>query len=91
MIINDFIKLVGKNGNYDEKESKKAIKTVIESIKEIIDNQDSVTFNGFGTFKNVERAPRNGKVPNTLIKYQTGPKRTAKFSPTDKYKKELNK
>lgn len=87
----EFVSLVEKKGNFESsKQAEIAIDAVIDSLKEAIANGENVSFSGFGTFKKVDRKGRSGKVPGTDKTYKSEDKKSATFSPSKKYKAQLN-
>lgn len=91
MKIEDFTSLVKEKGNFDKvKDAENAIETVIECIKTVVGNSDTISFSGFGNFKQVSRKGREGKIPGKNTPYKSEDKKTAKFEPSKKFKKSLN-
>lgn len=58
----------------------KAFEAFIESVQEALVSGDGVTLVGFGTFKAVKRAARNGRNPRTGKKIKIPAKMVVRFS-----------
>lgn len=61
----DLISAVAEKTGMTKKASAEAVSAVIGAISEAVANGESVQLVGFGTFKVVERAARNGHNPKT--------------------------
>jgi len=57
------------------------LKATIEALSSALKAGDSVTLTGFGTFKVVERAARNGRNPRTKEVITIPASKTARFTP----------
>jgi DNA-binding protein HU-beta len=85
--------LVGKIANGVEISRKKAsaaLDCVLASIKEAVCSGEVVTFIGFGSFKMVERAAREGRNPTTGMKLKIPAKKAVKFTAGKAFKESLN-
>ena len=66
MTENEYLELVKKAGSYmSDAEAKKALDTVIESLKESMINKENVELDGFGTFVSDEWYGRVAQIPGT--------------------------
>lgn len=68
-------KVVGK-----KKLAEEAIGCVLESITKALEKGESVTLVGFGTFKVIKRAARNGRNPQTGKVIKIKAKKVPKFT-----------
>lgn len=70
----DLIKKISEKAGLSQADSKKALEATLDSIKEALAADDSVSLIGFGTFSVVERParqcrnPRNGEIINIEAK-----------------------
>jgi len=61
----DLVRAVAEATEQSEALSTKAVNAVFESIQAALADGDEVTISGFGSFKVVERAARQGRNPQT--------------------------
>lgn len=72
------------------KESKAAVETVFEVIREQLLKGNDIDIFNFGKLENKTRAARKGRNPQTGEEIQIAEKRTVGFAPKPKFKDELN-
>ena len=78
----DLVKLVSEKTGITKEAAGQAQKTVIEAIASSLEKGDSVSLIGFGSFKVVERAAREGRNPSTGEKIQIPASKAVKFTPS---------
>ena len=78
----DLVKLVSEKTGITKEAAGQAQKTVIEAIASALEKGDSVSLIGFGSFKVVERAAREGRNPSTGEKIQIPASKAVKFTPS---------
>jgi len=78
----DLVKLVSEKTGITKEAAGQAQKTVIEAISSALEKGDSVSLIGFGSFKVVERAAREGRNPSTGEKIQIPASKAVKFTPS---------
>lgn len=61
----DLVRAVAEATSQSEAASTKAVNAVFSAIEEALAKGDEVTVSGFGSFKVVERAARQGRNPQT--------------------------
>jgi DNA-binding protein HU-beta len=61
----ELIELVGNKTSLSKSDAGEAVEAVLKGIQETLQNGDSVTLVGFGTFSVSERAARTGRNPRT--------------------------
>ena len=61
----ELIELVGSKTNLSKSDAGEAVEAVFKGIQQTLQNGDSVTLVGFGTFSVSERAARTGRNPRT--------------------------
>ena len=88
---NDFVKLVAENGNVAIKTAGDAINATFEEIASALEKGDSISFPGFGSFKVVNRAAREGRNPSTGEKIHIPASKAVKFTPGANLKERVNK
>ena len=88
---NDFVKLVAENGNVAIKTAGDAINATFEGIASALEKGDSISFPGFGSFKVVNRAAREGRNPSTGEKIHIPASKAVKFTPGANLKERVNK
>ena len=78
----DLAKLVSEKTGITKEAAGQAQKTVIEAIASALEKGDSVSLIGFGSFKVVDRAAREGRNPSTGEKIQIPASKAVKFTPS---------
>ena len=78
----DLVKLVSEKTGITKEAAGQAQKTVIEAISSALEKGDSVSLIGFGSFKVVDRAAREGRNPSTGEKIQIPASKAVKFTPS---------
>jgi DNA-binding protein HU-beta len=78
----DLVNLVSEKTGISKEAAGKAQKAVIEAISSTLEKGDSVSLIGFGSFKVVDRAAREGRNPSTGEKIQIPATKTVKFTPS---------
>jgi len=87
----ELIILVSENADITKKSAGDAISAVIEGIISALEKGDSISLVGFGSFKVVERAAREGRNPGTGEKIKIAASKTVKFIPSTRLKERVNK
>ena len=77
----DLVKLVSEKTGITSKAAEQAQKAVIEGISSALEKGGSISIVGFGSFKVVERAAREGRNPSTGEKMQIPASKAVKFTP----------
>ena len=81
----EFIKLLAKNMDTSATAADKALKTVFDTIREVIAQEDNLAFVGFGTFKTTISKAKKVKTPRGAI-VDVPEKRIVRFSPGSELK-----
>ena len=87
----ELITFVSENADITKKSAGGAINAVIEGITSALEKGDSISLIGFGSFKVVERAAREGRNPSTGEKMQIPASKAVKFTPGANLKERVNK
>ena len=85
----DLVKLVCEKTGITKKAAQQAQKVVIEGFISALEKGDSVSLVGFGSFKVVERAAREGRNPSTGEKMQIPASKAVKFTPSKSLKERV--
>ena len=85
----DLVKLVSEKTGITRKAAEQAQKAVIEGISSTLEKGDVVSLVGFGSFKVVERAAREGRNPSTGEKMQIPASKAVKFTPSKSLKERV--
>ena len=86
----DLIQSIRKELGYTENQSSEIIETVLELIKESLENGDDVLFSGFGKFCIKEKNARRGRNPATGDSMIIRPRTVVTFQCSGKLKDRLN-
>ena len=87
----ELVALVSENADITKKSAGDAINAAIEGITSALEKGDSISLIGFGSFKVVERAAREGRNPSTGEKIQIAASKGVKFTPGAGLKDRVNK
>lgn len=87
---NDFVRAVAKDADLTINDANIAVSAVLDNLKKLLINGDSLVFNRFCTFKVVERCGRKGRSPITGKEIWIKPYKTVKLSVSPIFKAELN-
>ncbi|EJF07649.1 bacterial nucleoid DNA-binding protein [Thiovulum sp. ES] len=75
----EFVKEVSKKSGISMKDAEKVINSSLETVTEILEKDQGITFMGFGTFETVVRASRVTTLPNSKQKVTIPAKKSVKF------------
>ena len=85
----DLVKLVSEKTGITKKAAEQSQKAVMEAISSALERGDSVSLTGFGSFKVVERAAREGRNPSTGERMQIPVSKGVKFTPSKSLKERV--
>ena len=85
----DLVKLVSEKTGITKKAAEQAQKVVIEGICSTLEKGGSISLVGFGSFKVVDRAAREGRNPSTGEKMQIPASKAVKFTPSKSLKERV--
>ncbi len=75
----DLVQAVARETNMTEAQAGAAVNAVIDAIQNSLANGDEVNISGFGAFRVVERAARDGRNPRSGEPMKIGPRKSAAF------------
>lgn len=84
-IIDHISKVIG-----DRHQARRAVDSMLAHISGALQNGESVTLNGFGTFKRVHRKARQGIHPRTGERIKVKARMAARFTPGSRLQKAVN-
>ncbi len=87
----ELVALVSEKGDISKKAAGEAVNAVFEGIASALEKGDSISLIGFGSFKVVKRAAREGRNPSTGEKIQIPASKGVKFTPGAPLKERVNK
>ena len=82
----ELITKVAKQTSYSKKDVSVILNTILNTIQKEVSTKNKVTFIGFGTFENKERAARKGHNPQTGEEIQIPAKRVPTFKAGKSFK-----
>jgi DNA-binding protein HU-beta len=85
----DLVREVANAANLSEAQATKAVNAVFDSIQSSLARNDEVQLSGFGSFKVVERAAREGRNPRTGESMQIAARRSPTFKPGTQLKRSV--
>ena len=86
----EFIGILADKAEVTKKDATAVVEAAVETISELLKNGDSLTFLGFGTFKIVDRAEREGRNPSTGDPITIPAAKVPTFRPSSKLKELVN-
>jgi len=75
----EFIMQVASKSGLSQKDTNQVVKAALETITEVLQGKDSISFVGFGSFSTVQRAARISKIPSTGESIEVPEKTAVKF------------
>ena len=75
----DLVRAVAQQANMSEAQATAAVNAVIGTIQQALASGDEVNISGFGAFRVVERASREGRNPRTGTTMTIGPRKSPAF------------
>ncbi len=87
----ELVKKVSEKTGKSQRDMNVAVDTIFETIKEVLENGDKITFIGFGTFEVVERAARETRNPKTGEKLMIDACKAPKFKASKALKETIKK
>jgi len=75
----DLIRAVARKTNQSEAQAGNAVNAVLEVIEDALAQGEEVNISGFGAFRVVERAAREGRNPRTGTSMTIGPRKSPAF------------
>ena len=90
MVKADIVESVSEKIGIPRRESVEIVETVLEIIKQNLENGEQVKISGFGNFSVREKRPRRGRNPQTGEEIEITARRVLTFKPSQVLKKALN-
>lgn len=87
----ELIQEVAIRSGMSQADVEKALKHITDTVRDSLNNEESVTLVGFGTFRVQERAARQGYNPSVGQRMQIPAKKIVKFKPGKALKIEQEK
>ena len=84
------VSYVYENVGVNKKEATDFVEAVFETMKETLENGDSIKISGFGKFEVREKGKRVGRNPRTGIEIEIPERRVLRFKISQVLKTELN-
>ena len=75
----DLVRAVAQEAKLTDAQANAAVNAVIEAIQSSLAKGDEVNISGFGAFRVVERAARDGRNPRSGEPMKIGPRKSAAF------------
>ena len=79
--------MAARNNGLDKTEAALVVDTIFDAIQKAVAQEGVASFVGFGSFKAVERAERNGRHPATAEEMHFEASVVPKFTPGASFKK----
>jgi len=87
----ELISKMSEKSNLTKKDAEVALKAMMESVIETLENKEKVQLIGFGTFETRERAERKGRNPRTKEEMIIPASVVPAFKPGKEFKERVNK
>lgn len=75
----DLVRAVARQTDTSEAQASAAVNAVIATIQDALARREEVNISGFGAFRVVERAAREGRNPRTGSQMTIGPRKSPAF------------
>jgi DNA-binding protein HU-beta len=85
----DLVREVANGANLSEAQATKAVNALLDAITSSLANNTEVQISGFGSFKVVERAGREGRNPRTGEAMTIAARRSPNFKPGTQLKRSV--
>ena len=86
----DIIDAVCEDNGFSKRESAKITETMLDIIKESLENGENVKLSGFGSFNIQHKRARRGRNPQTGEEITISARRVLSFNPSKILRDELN-
>lgn len=87
----ELIAKMAEKSNLTKKDAEAALKALVESVEEALENKEKVQLVGFGTFEVRERAERTGRNPRTKEEIKIPASAAPVFKAGKEFKERVNK
>lgn len=87
---NEFVTQLAQRAVLSKKQASETLDVFFELLKEAVDRDGKIRFDGVGTFERVVRAARTGRNPGTGAAVQIPARTVVRFTPSAAWKRELN-
>ena len=82
MTKDSFRELIQNNLNFSAKESKDLLETLLDEMKNTLEQGDQIKISGFGRWSVREKKSRTGRNPNTNESMEISARRVVSFTPS---------
>lgn len=86
----DLVEKVSREANLSRAQTKRAVDAFLDSVTEILQNNESLVITGFGTFSVSETKAREGRNPQTGEKITIPAGKKVKFTPGKNLKENIS-
>ena len=87
----ELVQSISDRSMLSKKDSEGVLNVVLNCIRAAVEKGESVRLAGFGTFDVVMTAPRTGRNPNTGERIEIPAGFKVRFTPSDAFKKAVNR
>jgi integration host factor subunit alpha len=86
----DIVEVVHNRTGFSKKESSEAVESILEILKEELENSQKVKLSGFGNFVIRQKDVRKGRNPKTGEEMEITARKVLTFKPSQKLKDYIN-
>ncbi len=86
----DIVEMVHEKTGFSKKESSEAVESILEILKERLEQGDKVKLSGFGNFVIRRKDVRKGRNPKTGEEMEISARKVLTFKPSQKLKDFIN-
>ncbi len=86
----DIVEMVHEKTGFSKKESSEAVESILEILKERLEQGDKVKLSGFGNFVIRRKDVRKGRNPKTGEEMEISARKVLTFKPSQKLKDLIN-
>ncbi len=86
----DIVEVVHNRTGFSKKESSEAVESILDILKEVLEEGEKIKLSGFGNFVIRSKEVRKGRTPKTGEEMQISARSVLTFKPSQKLKDHIN-
>jgi len=86
----DIVEVVHNRTGFSKKESSEAVETILDILKEVLEEGEKIKLSGFGNFVIRNKEVRKGRNPKTGQEMEISARSVLTFKPSQKLKDHIN-
>ena len=86
----DIVEVVHNRTGFSKKESSEAVESILDILKEVLEEGEKIKLSGFGNFVIRQKEVRKGRNPKTGQEMEISARKVLTFKPSQKLKDHIN-